>query len=261
MKQKHVASFSTGLPSAFVVERLREKHGDDNVIVVFMDVLNEHPDNYRFKNELIRKRWGNLQLVDLTEGRNPWQVAEDENMIFNQRRHPCTRILKIEPFMRWLETLTEKPVVHIGIDFTETHRCEAIKRNYSAAGYEVDFPLLWRPLEFRPYDEIASNEWGIKPPEMYSLGFSHANCGDRGCFAWGISDWIRYFVNNPTGYAEAEKWEKQMRQRVGDYAICRDQSNGQVKPRTLESIRKEYQKTPQLTLFDDRAVCVSCGIG
>ena len=260
---KHIASFSTGLPSAFVVERLRQRYGDDNVIVVFMDVLNEDDDNYRFKRELAEKRWQGLELIDLCEGRNPWQVAEDENMIFNQRRHPCTRILKIEPFMDWLKTLPEKPTIHIGIDFTETHRCSAIERNYTANGYDVDFPLLWRPIEVRPYSDVARMDWEIEQPRMYKRGFSHANCGKLGCFAWGIGDWVRFYVYEPESFLVAEDWERRMRLRPGreKYAICRDQSNGEVRPRTLAQIRTQYESTPQLSLFGERSGCVSCGVG
>lgn len=261
---KHIASFSTGVPSAFMVERLRERYGDQNVIVVFMDVLNEDEDNYRFKNELAEKRWQRLELVDLCEGRNPWQVSEDHNMIFNQKIHACTRELKIEPFMRWLAKFDPHDVtIHIGIDWHETHRCKAIRRNYNAAGYTVDFPLLWKPLEHRPYNEIAREEWGIEPPRMYAQGYSHGNCGERGCFAWGIGDWLRFYVNAPQKFLRSEAWEREMRKRPGmeKYAICRDQSNGEVKPRTLEQIRIEYESTPQLSLFDMRSHCTQCGVG
>lgn len=265
MSVKQVVSFSTGLSSALTAERVMAKYGRENTVIVFMDVLNEDDDNYRFKRELVEKRWGDIELVELCEGRNPWQVAESENMIFNQRRHPCTRVLKIEPFMEWLRGLEGSPVIHIGIDWHESHRCAAIKKNYNQAGYDVDFPLLWKPLEVRPYTDIARHEWGIEPPRMYERGFSHANCGKRGCFAWGIGDWVRFLVYEREAFLEAEDWERRMRQKqkLKKYAICRDQSGGGLVGRTLESIRLEYESSPQISLplFDDRSGCVYCGVG
>lgn len=264
----HVISFSTGLSSALTVERVLQRYG--RAYVVFMDTLIEDDDNYRFSQQM-QDRWRKLypgaMFVSLQEGRDPYEVASDENMIFNQKLHPCTRILKIEQFTKWLKAFPTPPVVHIGIAFHEVHRCEAITRNYNAAGYEVEYPLLWRPIEHRPLTEVARADWGIEPPRMYEQGYSHANCGGR-CVAQGIGDWVRTLTHYPERFAEVEEWEREMRKRPGldRYAICRDQSGGEVKPRTLESIRLEYEdrNRHQLDMFDllsSGPGCVSCGIG
>jgi hypothetical protein len=48
-----------------------------------------------------------------------------------------------------------------------------------------------------------------------------------------------------------------------NYAILRDQSNKQVRPKTLQQLREEYEtgKTGQLNLLDSQAGCVHCGVG
>jgi len=261
----HVISFSTGLSSALTVERVLKRYG--RAYVVFMDTLIEDEDNYRFSQQMQvrwRKLYPGMMFVTLREGRQPYQVSSDENMIFNQRRHPCTRILKIEQFMSWIKTLPTPPTIHIGISFDEVHRCKAITCNYNAAGYEVDYPLLWRPIEHRPLTEVSRTDWGIEPPRMYEQGYSHANCGGR-CVAQGIGDWVRTLTHYPERFAEVEEWERQMRQRPGldKYAICRDQSSGKVKGRTLEEIRINHENSTegQLALFDFVGGCVHCGIG
>lgn len=264
-----VVSFSTGLSSALTVERVLERFGARDTYIVFMDTLIEDADNYRFAEEM-QARWydvyGAENFITLTEGRNPYQVSSDENMIFNQRRHPCTRILKIEPFMKWLATMGDC-VVYIGIDFSEIDRCEAITRNYNAAGYEVEYPLLWKPIEFRPYHLVARQDWGIEPPLMYDQGYSHANCGGR-CVAQGQGDWIRTLVHRPEVYREVEEWEREMRKRPGleNYAIVRDQSNNTVTPLTLKELRERYENETadqfMLTNLDfSQGACVRCGIG
>jgi hypothetical protein len=264
-----VVSFSTGLSSALACERVLAKFNPNEVnevYVVFMDTLIEDEDNYRFAGE-VYQRWAKLypgwQHIRLTEGVDPYEVADKHNMIFNQRRHPCTRVLKIEPFMRWLETLDGPSTVYIGFDYSELHRTEATTRNYEEAGYGVDYPLLWRPVEERDYSQVARDDWEIEPPRMYGMGYSHANCGGR-CVAMGQKDWLLTLINFPERFAQVEEWERQMRKREGPhkYAILRRSINGISTPMTLEELRERYLAGK----IDRRATptdssCVVCGIG
>jgi hypothetical protein len=260
---RHVVSFSTGLSSALTVERVLGRYGRQDTTVVFMDTLIEDPDNYRFMEEM-EARW-ELEIVILREGRDPYQFASDQNMIFNQLVHRCTQTLKIKPFMAYLKTLPEKPVIYLGIDYSEVHRCQAITRSYNAAGYQVDYPLLWKPIEKRPYPYVARQDWGIEPPRMYSEGYTHANCGGS-CFAQGQGDWLRTLTISPGLYRKREKWEAAMRQRPGpsQHAILRDQSNHKVTPLTLQELRERYQSknidVPLLFELDYKSPCVVCGI-
>lgn len=103
--QRHVVALSSGASSAVAAERVLNRYGKDSVDLVFADTLFEDEDNYRFLRDLLR-RWDTWLHV-LVEGRTPYQVASDENMIFNQRFHPCTYRLKIEPqirFVRWRQS-------------------------------------------------------------------------------------------------------------------------------------------------------------
>ena len=260
---KHVVSFSTGLSSALCVERVHKRYSADSMRVVFMDTLIEDNDNYRFAKEMY-SRWlqDGIELVFLTEGREPYRVARDHNIIANQKLAPCTFELKIEPFVKYLESLSGDLTIHISYDFTEVARCEATRKNYEARGWSVDFPLLWKPYEMRPYSEVARTDWGIEPPRMYEQGYSHANCGGV-CVKQGQGDWLRTLINYPERYAKAEQWEREMRDHPvrKDYALLRDQSNGTVKPMTLETLRKRNEGQSQLqpSLFDNG--CVVCGVG
>jgi hypothetical protein len=232
--------------------------------VVFMDTLAEDEDNYRFMVDMAW-RWSahGLEIVTLTEGRTPYGVAEDEHYIPNQKVASCTRRLKIRPFADWLATLDDVATVHIGFDFSEVDRCKATRRNYEKRGYSVDFPLLWRPVEHRPYTEVARQDWGIEPPRTYAMGFSHANCLAAGCVKMGLGDWRRFLVHFPERFAEREEWERRMRQhpKRASYALARDQSNGTVTAKTLEQIRLEVEQGngDQMALFDTN--CIHCGVG
>jgi hypothetical protein len=268
---KHVVSFSTGLSSALTVERVLNRYGKEATSVVFMDTQFEDDDNYRFMNEC-KKRW-DVPIIVLCEGRTPYEVSRSENVIPNSFIAPCTFRLKINIFKAWLET-QEKPItIHIGYDFSEIHRCDKTKKNYEELGYSVDFPLLWEPIEEREYTDVSKNDWGIEPPRMYPMGYTHANCGGR-CVKQGQGDWIRTLINFPDRYKEIEDWEQEMRthsERHAVRSILKRSVNKETVPFTLRELREKYEsehllpksKEEQLYLFtlDSKSMCVVCGIG
>lgn len=259
----HVAGISSGLSSAVMYRRLLARYGADSVVGVFEDTLIEDADNYRFLAEI--EAWGR-PFVRLAEGRDPYQVAEDKQIIPNQKIAPCTAVLKIQPFMRWIKSTYPEPgevTIHIGYDFSEMHRCAATRRNYEAAGYHVDFPLLWKPYEYRPYAQVAREDWGIEPPRMYAQGYSHANCGGL-CVKQGKRDWLRTLVLYPDRYARREAWEQRMREHPtrANYALLRHVEGGVQRPMTLRELRERHEAgtADQLSLVDEPG-CVTCGVG
>lgn len=258
-----IVSFSSGLSSAIAAERVQQRYG--RAEIVFLDTTIEDQDNYRFLDDL-RRRWLRLYGNDITilrEGRTPYQVARDEQIIPNQKIAPCTFKLKIDPFSKWLDG--RSGTVYIGYDFTEVDRCGPTQAAYEAIGFQVDFPLLWKPYEFRTYSQVAREDWNIEPPAMYAQGYSHANCGGI-CVKQGQGDWIRTLINYPERYAQVEEWEQEMRRHPTrkNYAILRDQSGGTVKPLTLRELRERYEQDKSgMDLFklDYQAACIRCGVG
>lgn len=265
---QHIVSFSTGLSSAIAVERVLNRYGPEQTYIVTANTLAEDDDNWRFFEEC-QARW-NIKITVLTEGRDPHQVAEDKQIIPNQKIAPCTFVLKINPFTNWLEQFRDQfkqypqATVHIGYDYAEAHRCKATTENYNRNGWLVDFPLLWKPYPTQRYSEIARG-WGIEPPRTYAMGFTHANCLKNGCVKMGQGDYLRFLINFPDRYAEREEWEQRMRQhpKRKDFAIMRDQSNRQVRPLTLKELRERYESNRSLqpNYLDKLAPCIYCGVG
>lgn len=268
----NIVSFSTGLSSALTVERVAKTYNKNNIQVIFMDTLIEDDDNYRFMKDC-RKRWKSLygaDIITLTEGRTPYEVFVDEHVIPNNRVAPCTRRLKINLFVEYMkEHFGENNpdvTIHIGYDYSELHRVEATKRNYENLGWHVDFPLMWQPIEYRPYTQVVKDDWGIEPPRMYGMGYSHANCGGR-CVKQGKNDWLRTLQKFPERYAEIEEWEQKMRENEvnAKYTIVAKVRHGAKIPITLKELRGEYEgkmMTGQGNIFDlENEICVVCGIG
>jgi hypothetical protein len=255
----HIVSFSSGLSSAITSVRVLDKYPDAKLI--FMDTLFEDDDNYRFMSDFENK-FG-VEIIKLIEGRNPYEVSRAHHAIPNNYLAPCTFRLKIEPFREYLKNLEGDTTIYIGYDYSEMHRCATTSKNYNALGYKVDYPLLWKPIEHRRYTDVVRLDWGIEPPRMYQLGYTHANCGGR-CCKQGQGDWIRTLINFPKRFEEIEAWEMSMRENEvnSKYAILKRQTPEGSKPLTLTELRERYKKEHnEPTLFDAQSACVVCGIG
>ena len=120
---RFIVSLSSGASSAVATERILQVVNPDDVRLVFMDTLWEDDDNYRFLDQLA-ERW-NKRIIRLTNGRNPMQVGSDENIIPNQKYGICTKRLKIEPFMKYINHQKRygyQLVTVLGMNWTEPHR-------------------------------------------------------------------------------------------------------------------------------------------
>ena len=257
----HIGSISSGLSSAVMCDRLLQKHPD--ALLVFEDVLFEDEDNYRFLDEC-EKRWG-VKILRLTEGRTPYEVSRDERVIPNNFLAPCSFRLKVDLFKKWLKTLEGDITIHIGFDYTEFERIERTKKAYAKEGYETDYPLEWKPIEFRPYPQVVKEDWGIEPPRMYQLGYTHANCGGR-CCKQGQGDWLRTLINFPERYAEMEEWERDMQklsEKHSTRTMLKRMRDGVWGGLSLEELRVENENKEQIDFFklDINSPCVVCGIG
>lgn len=260
----YIVSFSSGLSSALAAYRVINRYGHDNTRLVFMDTQFEDDDNYRFMQDIAIRFHHPIKVI--TEGRTPYKVSQEEHVIPNSRVAPCTLRLKMNPFRAYLADLPKPITIHIGYDFSEMHRCDPTRKNYESLGYQVDFPLLWKPIEFLKYEILCREVWGIEPPRMYKLGYTHANCGGR-CVKQGQGDWLRTLINFPDRYAEIEAWEEEMRKNPtnANYALLKDRRGGNLTPKTLKQLRQEYESRPigieGLLSLDEDSSCVICGIG
>lgn len=269
---RHVVSLSGGLASAVAAERVIERYGRSRVDLWFADTLWEDEDLYRFLDDCMA-RWGG-RLIRRCDGRTPLEVAADRQIIPNQKRAPCSYELKTQLFEAWLWKGARPITVHLGLDWTEMDRIDKRRwwhrwsgkprRPVSYAsrvpGVYEDFPLLWRPYEFRPLAEVVRS-WGIEPPRLYAMGFAHNNCGGR-CVKQGRGGWLRLAAHFPERFAEVRDWEQEQREKGGpraDFAILRDQTGGTTTPLTLAELEARGVPGPgepvQESLFEDRYAC------
>jgi len=244
---KHVVMFSGGVGSWAAAKRVAERHGTDDLTLLFTDTLIEDADTYRFLREAAANVGG--QLVEVADGRTPWEVFAKVRFLGNSRVDPCSLHLKRELADRWLRDNRDPAdtTVYVGIDWTEIHRFERLVPRKLPWVYKA--PLCDPPyLTKHDLHEWAERE-GLKKQRLYVLGMPHANCGG-GCIKMGVGGFARMLFADPCRYAEWEANEDALRVQLGDVAILRDRANGASKPLTLRALRERVQGGGKVDMFD-----------
>ena len=250
---QRIVMFSGGAGSWATAKRVKERHPDDPLVLVFADTKAEDPDLYRFLQDSAANL--NARLVWLQDGRDLWEVFRDKRFIGNSRLANCSHLLKQKPAREWLEANVQPDdaVIYVGIDWTETHRLASIVEAYKP--YRAEAPLTEPPF----MDKAAVLEWmrreGIEPPRLYALGFAHNNCGGF-CVRAGQAQFKRLLEVFPERYAYHEAQEESMRQMLDrDVSILSEQRQGHKVPLTLRSFRERQESQPGLFDADDWGGC------
>lgn len=215
--------------------------------------LGEHPDNYRFLQETADK-FG-AELVWLKSDMSIWDVYKKSRFVGNSRLAPCSHKLKQQPARKWLDEHCppETTTVYVGIDWMESHRIEAVRRNYQP--YPVEAPMTEPPYMDKPDMMQACRDWGVEPPAMYAANYPHANCGGF-CVRAGQAQFRQLLREDRDGYLFHENQEQQLRTYLGkDVSVLRDRTEGTSTPLTLRAFRERVDAQPSLFDQDDWGGC------
>lgn len=278
---ERIVMLSGGAGSWGAARRVVDRHGSDQLTLLFADTLIEDEDLYRFlfegvanllarpvPRELIdqttkippleqmaRRREYLLELAGaarswcpqfawVAEGRDPHQVFADKRFLGNSRVDPCSAVLKRQFLRRWLDAFhdPDRTVVTIGFDWSEIHRFERALGHWEP--WQVEAPLCQKPYLSKE-DVLA---WmaaeGLSPPRLYAEGFRHNNCGGF-CVKGGQASFALLLRRHPDRYRFHERHEELLRRRLGkDVAILRDRRGGQSRPLTLRRFRHRLERDP-----------------
>ena len=245
---KHVVMFSGGVGSWAAARRVAERHGTDDLTLLFTDTKIEDEDTYRFLREAAENVGGTL--VEIADGRTIWEVFSDKRFLGNTRVDLCSRILKRELADKWIKDNCEvgDTTCYVGIDWTEVHRYDRMAPRKLPWIYEA-------PLCDPPYlDKHDIHEWaereGLEKQRLYKLGMPHANCGG-GCIKMGHGGFARLLNVWPSRFREWEDNEQKLRDQIGgDIAILKDRTGGGSRPLTLRELRERIEGGQQPDLFD-----------
>jgi hypothetical protein len=251
--------FSGGIGSWAAAKMVAATFGTDDLYLVFTDVkgntesshIGEDEDTYRFLEDSVKNIGGTY--VYINEGRDIWEVFKDKKFLGNSRLAHCSFELKQKPARKWLNENCdpEDTIVYVGIDWTETHRLPAIVKNYKP--YVAVAPLAepyYHTEDKMYYNKQELIEWaeseGLKTPRLYSLGFSHNNCGG-GCVRAGQAQFKKLLEIMPERFAMWEEKEQEIIKHIGkDVSILTDMKDGIKRPLPLIELRRRVEDQPQL---------------
>lgn len=238
MKSDHVVSFSGGACSFWAAARVVEKHGPENVTLLFADTMMEDEDLYRFNVDA--SAYLGVPLTVIADGRTPWQVFEDEGMMGNSKVDLCSRMLKRELLDTWhrANCLELTSVIYIGIDWTEEHRLHRLRLRKPE--WRIEAPMCEPPLWGKAKMMTELRAIGIEPPRLYKLGFPHNNCGGF-CIKAGQAHFAHLLKVLPERYAMHEANEERMRVQLGDVSIMKDRRGGKTSPLTMKQLRARIE--------------------
>lgn len=244
-----VVMYSGGIASFVAALRTVERYGHTQTTLLFCDTKQEDEDLYRFLRE--GAAYLDVPLVEIADGRTPWQVFRDVRFLGNTRADPCSRILKRNLARTWMEQhASPGTTVVLGLDSCEMRRVPKVQRFW--APWPVALPLLSPPYLDKDACRQLVRTLGLTEPRLYALGFPNNNCGGR-CVKGGQAYWLHLLRVMPERFAEDEANEAQLRQALGkNVAILRDRRGGTTKPYTLRQLREQGQT-------DQEELWGSCG--
>jgi len=239
--------FSGGIGSWAAAKRVAQRQGTEDLTLLFADTKIEDADTYRFLREAAANVGGTL--VEIAEGRTPWEVFRDERFLGNHRIDPCSRILKREVCDRWVTKHCEldNTVIYVGIDWSEEHRFSRLAARRLPWRYEA--PLCQPPYLTKDDLHAWAEREGLQRQWLYRIGAAHANCGG-GCVKMGIGGFARLLKAAPERFAEWEQQEGALRAQLGDVAILTDRRNGDRRPLPLVELRHRIEAGASCDLFD-----------
>tara|TARA_S200002703_G_scaffold20926_1_gene17420 strand:+ start:183 stop:935 length:753 start_codon:yes stop_codon:yes gene_type:complete len=240
--------YSGGALSWAAAMRTIERHGRDDVRLLFCDTSMEDEDLYRFLDDT-EKQLG-VDLIRLKDGRTPWDVYKDTRMLGNSRIDNCSRTLKREMSWKWLAENAPDATLVFGIDWTEMHRLDGLMSRYADMGHDVEAPMCDAPWKTKDGVIEWMNAEGLEPPRLYKLGFAHNNCGGF-CVRAGQAHFAHLLRTMPDRYHEHEQAEQDLRDYLGkDIAILRDRVGGNTKPMTLRRFREQIESQASFDEFE-----------
>lgn len=220
----HVVALSGGKDSTALALWLQENEPRDYLFVCTPtgDELPEMVDHWRQLGDLLGKR-----LLPVTSGRSLQGEIDRQQMLPNHRARWCTRMLKIEPYCRWLAQHTPA-VSYVGLRADEEGR--AGMAFPEASGVTIRFPL--RELGWGEADVWAYLEQrGVRIP-------ARTDCAR--CYHQTLGEWWRLWKLHPTEYADAE-WQERRVSEAREKVYTFRNPGRDTWPASLADLRKRFE--------------------
>lgn len=217
MTPRHIVGLSGGKDSTAMALRLAETEPRDYEYVC-TPTGNELPEMLTHWEKL--ERMLGKPLIRLSGGTNLLQLIADMQMLPNFRARWCTRILKIEPTIEFMQSLPPGSVLYVGLRADEEER-----EGIFGTDIKIDFPMRrwgWGEPEVWRY----LGERGVKIPNRSDCMF---------CYGQRLGEWYALWKKKPLWYSVGEGLEASL-----GHTFRSPQRD--TWPASLTELRQEFEK-------------------
>lgn len=232
MTRAIIVGFSGGVTSAWCAGWALRTFPRDEVILLWHDTKEEHPDTYRFLREMSAAL--GMSVTERSDGRSVTELFRDEGMLGNGQNTMCSRILKAEQgsaFVAWLkhddggwrgargvaaafhplddeiEAVDPIEIVKvIGYSASEPARVTRMIGHCDREGITARFPVIEEGVTKQQTADWCQCTMGVKPSDMYKWA-EHANC--VGCVKGGRAYWLQVALNHPDVFEQRAQLEEE----------------------------------------------------
>lgn len=205
MEKKHIVQFSGGAASSYVGYLVAKEFGRENTILLHQDTKAECADTQRFLQQV--SDYIGIPITEVSDGRDLFQVIDDNNCLPSSFIPFCTRILKQEPAEKYLKSLTCDYVLYNGLGAEEWGRVQKATVRSETMGRELRCLLYERKISNDEVKRIIREDWKICLPDAYKH-LSHNNCIP--CFKAGQGHFRKVWQHYPMEFAKAKALEEKL---------------------------------------------------
>jgi 3'-phosphoadenosine 5'-phosphosulfate sulfotransferase (PAPS reductase)/FAD synthetase len=249
-----IVAMSGGKASAWCANWALKRYPKKDVILYFNDTKWEHPDLYRFINDLAI--YFNHPITFDSDGRSPEDLFYDNRALANNRMPFCSRILKAERLQKFYKN---GDILIFGIGNDEPQRASRLDDVYfiisekTGKQCELIFPLVTENVTKEQIDYFLKKA-NIEEPILYKLGFKHNNCSG-GCVRAGKKHWKLLYEKLPEVYLERERVEREMREYLGkNISFFKDETLKEFRGRIERKELSNYYYTDEVE--DKETECI-----
>lgn len=271
---RHVVNLSGGACSFWAADRVANRYGTADMVLLFADVLIEDRDLYEL-NERTAEYFG-VPITRVSREVTPWQLFRQEGLIANSRVPICSVKLKREPLDEYHRLnctprnslFGEPDVIYVGLDWTEINRLNDLRA--AKPEWQIEAPMCeWEPLwdKCKMLTELETL-FGVPLPRAYREGFPHNNCGRR-CVRAGITHFVHLYNTDQEAFLEWEREETHTNEVFtargivdanGEmFTVLKDRRGGKATPMSFAQLRARILANDTTLPKDDWGGC-GCGV-
>ncbi len=239
-----VVGFSGGVTSAWCAGWALRNYPREEIVLLWHDTKEEHPDTYRFLHEMADKL--QLPITERSDGRSVTELFRDEGFLGNNQNAMCSRVLKREQGESYRAELQAQGfhVVRVyGFSALETERIQRMWAHAQAGGYEARFPMVETSTTKQMAADWCRCEMGVQPSAMYEWA-DHANC--VGCVKGGKAYWLAVLEHHPEIF-----WQRSaLEDEFGGNSILRggNRHHPLLRELAVEGLKRDVKRRESITI-------------